>query len=211
MWQLVEWKSFLRWPLRWFADLCQPHVVYQFLDHKQNCRKKTEKWLACVIYTMIWTCYFSGHFNDKPEQADCPWIFSPLLCFVDVHLLVLLYWYGVACRSEVWQQCCCDGYIHQVLKSFGHSFLQNHKLNWKRELSSAYRVNQMRHFGKRSVNVERSLHATCSVSTDEQLLLILNVTDTNLCTLRLIQHHCSVSFLLCSLSVYCQLVVIFYL
>jgi len=82
-----------------------------------------------------------------------------LLCNITFHSGNTLDETGVACRSEVWRLCCCDEYTHRVLRNFGRSFLQSHKLSSKKEQSWAYRASQMRHFGKRSVSVVQNLHA----------------------------------------------------
>jgi len=75
---------------------------------------------------------------------------------------------GTVCRCVVWLRCCCDEYTRRVLKSFGRSFLQSHRRSWRREHSWACRVNRMRRWGRRSVNVERNLHAICSVSVNRR-------------------------------------------
>jgi len=131
----------------------------------------------------------------KCGLLSCLWCFFLLLFFVDVCLSVLCLVEVnsrcvITCRSVVWQQYCYDGYTRPVLKSFGLSFLQNHKLSWKKELLSAYRMSRMQHLGKRFANVVRSLHATCWVSADEQLSIVIGSISVSLLVSVYLMYKC---------------------
>ena len=102
----------------------------------------------------------------------CCWL---MLCNAWLNMMLMIWLnqiIGVACRSVVWQLCCCDEYTHPALKSFGRSFRRSHRRSWKREQLSAYRASRTRLLGKRSANVGQNLHVICWVSVGKQLRVL---------------------------------------